>query len=228
MFEVGIERAAREIGAPAIVEVHDEERDFAHGVGPAQVLAELETVKEQHAFIVPYHVGEVGVAMTFADEAAVFAILEHFPEFGESQLAPALQTLQLGLIRRFDARTDLLEILPHRFVDVFRIAEGPVVAGHRDPAVKFGQLLRQQVDVWRTQFAARQHSVEPRLLGKLDHLDGVFDGLAGTVEPGRCGRTGDGNHAEVERFRQAPVQAQLLFAIEAAFVERAEIEETRG
>src|SRR3990172_9500508 len=224
MFEVGIECAAGEIGAPAIVEVHRQEGDFAHGVDPAQVLAEFETVKEQHAFIVPYHVGEVGVAVAFAYEAPVFTITEIFFEFSEGQFTPDFQASQLGLVLLFNTWTDLFEVLAHRFVDAPGRPERLVISGDRDPAVKPGQLLRQQVDVYRLQFVAREHSIEPRLLGKLDHLDGVFDGRAGTVEPGGSGRAGDGNHAEVERFRQAPVQTQLLLAIEAAFVERAEIE----
>jgi hypothetical protein len=79
--------------------------------------------------------------------------------------------------------------------------------------------------VYRLQLAAREHSIQPRLFGKLDHLDGVFDGLAGTIEPGGSGRAGNGDHAKIECFRQTPVQTQFLLAIEAAFVERAEIEE---
>ena len=176
---------------------------------------------------IQHQVAQVQVAVALAHEAAAFAIFKRHPEFGERRFAPAFQSLQRGLVPGLDARTDLDEILPHRFEDVVRIAEGHVVAGHGDAAVEFGQLPGQQIDVWRTQLAAHQHPVEPRLLGELDHLDRVFDDLAAAGEHGRCRRTDDGNDFQVKRRRQPPVQAQFLFTEKAALFEGAEIEETQ-
>ena len=73
----------------------------------------------------------------------MFPVLECLAQFVEGQLAPDFKASQLRLVLRFDARSDLFEVLAHRFVDAFGQAEDFGVAGGGDTAMKLGQLLRQ-------------------------------------------------------------------------------------
>ena len=99
--------------------------------------------------------------MTFTNAAIAFAVFKNLSELTKTHGAPDFQTSQRCPVLRFNARADLDEILRDRFQHMFRIAEGLIGAGDGNPSMKFSQLLRQPMNMFRMEFVARQHPAEP-------------------------------------------------------------------
>ncbi len=93
-------------------------------------------------------------------------------------------------------------------------AEGAVRRGDFNLGVKGRDLGGERVDVGRTQLVAQEQPARERLLGELQHLDGILERRAIAAKDRGIDRTGDRNHVEIERRRKPAVELEFPFAVE--------------
>ena len=167
------------------------------------------------------------IAMTLAHETAVLAPAEYRVQAITGRCTPCLQVFQLrcALTRR-QALAYLLEVFLNRMTHRCGFAVTAILARYRDGFVEAGYQPCNRVQLPWLQFTPAQYTVELRVLGKLQHAHRVFNGIALATEHRLFRCTGYRQHIEVGIRRQAPVQAQLFFAVETALVECGEIEKT--
>ncbi len=89
----------REIGPPAVAEVHDRERDLAHHVDPAHLLVELDAVEDRERAVHDRDVAEVEVPVAFADESTVAAPGDLRRSAGVLGDRPTLERIDLRELR---------------------------------------------------------------------------------------------------------------------------------
>src|SRR4029434_9917018 len=66
--EIRIEKTVSERAAPAMLEIHDGERDLAHHVDPAHPFVEFDAVEKRERAVDERNVAEMQIAMAFAHE----------------------------------------------------------------------------------------------------------------------------------------------------------------
>ena len=93
--------------------------------------------------------------------------------------------------------------------------------------MKRPQHIGQFVDVARRQATLRHGMVPLRVLREGAHADRPVEHRAIAADFGLGDRSGDGQHVEVQRRREPPVQTPLFLAIEAPCGKRAEVEEAQ-
>src|SRR5262249_44684898 len=140
-LEVGTEKPMREIGAPAVLEIHHGECDFAHHVDPAHLIVELDAVEDDELAVDPRDVAEMQIAVALADEATATTLLESVAAAGVLALGPvpeALHLIALGI--GYEQRRDLIEVSPREVQNTFGRAESPGDTDAIDDRVKGSNL----------------------------------------------------------------------------------------
>ena len=227
-FDIGIDEAMRQARQAVGLQVHRHEGEVAHHIRPAQRGAELEAVEHRRAAVMLGHVAEVQIAVAFAHEAVGPALREHAVQRSEGRGFPGGQRRKLlALGRRAAQRSERLQAVQHRRAHFGRLAKEGIGASHVGIAVQGQQGLGQRIDVRRLQGTARRQAVPQTVLCEGAHLQRPVERRPRTAEHRLRHAAGHGQHLEVERGRDAAVQAQLFVAIEAALRQRREVEEAQ-
>ena len=124
-FEIAIDEPVRQVGPPAVFQIHGEERDLAGDIDPAQALVELQTVEDGHRLVEQEHVPQMQIPVAFAHEPILFASNDIAPTRGKGVLAPGLKLpgvyLPGGVV---DAIEQVLKVVVHRLIDRLWGAKG--------------------------------------------------------------------------------------------------------
>ena len=227
-LEVSVEEAMRKIRPAAVAKVHHRERNLAHDVDPAHLFVEFDAIEDRELAVAVRDVAKVQVAVTFAHETFAAASRHRPRAKGVLARRPRGKRIEVGgLCVGIRQQPHLGEVLQRNAKHVFRDAEGSADAGDARRAVECGDLGRQGCDVCRGQFAAGERPACQCLLRELPHPHCVFDGRPVAPEHGRLGAAPHADDVEIERWRQTTVEPQFFFAIEAASVKAAEVQETQ-
>src|SRR6185369_8389357 len=134
-LQVAIEQAPPVVRPAALLEVHDQEGDFAEDIDPAQLGGKLDAVEDMQFPIDPGDVAEMQVAVAFADPAGARAADKQSVQLAETLAAPAFQLVEAaGMAGVGEQGTELVEILGHRCPDGLRGAEGGAGRSAGDPS----------------------------------------------------------------------------------------------
>ncbi len=228
-FEIRVEKAVREIGATAVLQVHHREGDLAHHVDPAHRLVELDAVEDDEL--------AVDRARCCRDAGRRGTRARSLARGGAGKRRAA---------RRARARSrrggdSMLGRAPHPWPRAERsrrscaardrrISSGapnaPSGAATAIAPWNAGDLRREPVDVGGPELAALEQPARQRAPARNSRIFTAYSS-AGPSPP----RTGAsmlpviGTTLEVERRREPPIEPQLLFAEESPRRERREIEE---
>ncbi len=215
---VVVEEAAREIGAPEMLEVHRQERHVAENVAEPQPVVELQTV--EHPGTVRQTEDVVGqqVAVTVPGVTS--------GEARREQREPARQVAtgepgnvvgDLGPKDGADERRALADALLPQVANRL-VARGIVDRATRGGGgVKASDQVRDPLDTQISVVAVRGERREPTLVGHAPHDDDMVDLRAGGI--------GDGFDAEVHVGGETPVERDLTLAVRVAARDRRQVDE---
>ena len=223
--EPGIQEAEGQVAPAVRLEIHGEEGDVAAHVDPAQGGIEFEAVESGHLVAQHHRVGQVQVAVALAHPAGGLALFEQRPQPPRLVVEPAAQAAEDG---RLDEAAQAVERGRGIGLDARHGTPRRLGTGRRNPFVERGQPGRQAIEVRRLERAGGQPLAQQRSGRELPHAQHVFDRFAGPLQTRRRDAAADRHHVAIERWRQPPVQAQLLVAVVPARLQGAEVEEAEA
>ena len=147
-LQVRVEEATGQIGAPAIVKIHDRERDLVHDVDPAHRFAKLDAIEDDELAVDARDVVEMQIAVALADESFLAPAQERAAARGVLAFGPGAELFELvAFRRRRQVRPELREILLRDAQNLLRRAECAVARCDAARLVKGADLPRQRIDV---------------------------------------------------------------------------------
>ena len=189
-----------QIGAPAIFEIHDRERNLTHDVDPAHRLVELDAIEDGQFAVDARDIVEMQVAMALANEAVLAPAQERAPAGGVLAFGPGGKCIDLVvLLYGREQRPQLREVLPRHTQHLARCAERATRARRAGRTVKSGHLHGQRVDVRGLELAPRQDLARQRVLRKLAHHHCVLERRAVAADDRGVDAARDRHDVEVER-----------------------------
>src|SRR4029453_19282317 len=147
-LQVTVEKAECQVGSLAVLQIHHDERDFAHDVAPAHVVVEFDAIEYGDAVVDQRDVVEMKVAVAFPHEPLPAACLELVTPrviFAVRPLPQCIESRATGFI--VNVVVKLGEVVEGESMDFVRTSEGSISAGHLDRAMKRGDAVRQGVDM---------------------------------------------------------------------------------
>ncbi len=204
-------------------QIHEGECNVVDDIDVAKLGVELDTVEGSRHVVDENDVGQVQVAMALAHPPAVATLL---PQWREQR---RLEGQPLHQIADHDALgSQPLERRAHHAGHVIRPAPVAVGRSNLGLRVQCRDALRQRVDVRRQERAVGKPLAQQCARREAAHAQRVLDRCAVIAQPRILRRATDRRHFEIDRWRKAPVQAQLLGAEMAPLLEAAEVEEAEA
>ena len=138
----------RQVGPPAVFQIHDEERDIAGDIDPTQGVIELNAVKDDRGIVQQDHVPQMQIPVAFAYKAVALAGDELGAMGGKRALAPGFEFPGVGLPDRVVDRIEQVpKILLHGLIDHLWRPKAARRVCCRDAGMKRAHLMGQVVDV---------------------------------------------------------------------------------
>ena len=225
-FQPAVDKAPCLTLQTTIFQVHRQKSCVGSDVDQAKWLVEFDAVEQHYLVFDDRSVAQMQIAVAFADEALLAALLEQGLQAGDAGFGPVQQGVELLQVCLFgEQRTNLFEVLPHRRDDPLGAVQRMIRSHLRDAQVELGDLLGEGVDVIVRQLTPGLYLCHQLRLWKLAHLQQVFDRLAIPADLRLLDAAGDRQDLEIQFWRHALVQAQLFLAVMFASREVGEIEE---
>ena len=224
-LQIGVEKPKRQVAATVCLQVHGHERHVAEHIDAAQRRGELDAVERRRLAVDQHRVGQMQVAMAFAH---VTVVLPRTPCLAQRMSLRGEPGVEHGHARSFAVRPQLLQHIEYQPYDPLRRLVRRCGRRNRCVLVKCGHLPGEAFEMFGQQGARRQPFAEQRAGRNASHAHRVVDRLAGPVDARRLRGSAHGSHAQVQRWREAPVQAQLFLAKMPAQSEGAEVGERQA
>jgi hypothetical protein len=239
---IGAEEPLGQVAAPAIGEVHGQERDLRRGVDAPQRARELQAVDDQRRapLALEPDVLEVEVAVTVDRAALREAPDEGLPQARELAPRARVERADVGVLRPpLAGRGQGRAVREGGLGDPGDPALG-IEARRRlepDPLVERRDLLRDAVEVIGSERSRVEEAQRVAPRGKAPHDHAVLRRPAVRSRPGQL--LGDRSHPQAARVREergdpevhvgseTPVQAHLSEAVLVPLVARAEVDEAQ-
>src|SRR5881409_1733418 len=138
---------------------------------------------------------------------------------------PAAQRIDVCAVRRvIEQRSNLHEVLQRALQDVFRCGKTALGRCDVDRSMESRDLRRHGIDVGGSELVALEEAARQRVLRELAHLDRILERRSTTAQNWRIDAAGDSDDVKIKLRRQAPVELDLLLAVEAPGRECREVE----
>ena len=138
----------RQVGPPAVFQIHHEERHVAGDIDPTKGVIELNAVENDHGVVQQDYVPQMQISVAFAHETVALASYESGATGGKRALAPGFEFPGVGLPDRvIDGIEQVLKILLHGLIDSLWCPKAARRVCRRNAGMKRAHLMGQGVDV---------------------------------------------------------------------------------